>query len=88
MNDGEPSMTPCWIYDMTSEESTEWYEANQREKHRLLSRLGKKVIPKVAEHGFTWFVICDTYGLRVARGELASTSARIGPIRNPQNRGN
>lgn len=88
MNDGEPCTSPCWIYDMTSEESTEWYEANEREKHHLLTRLGKKVLPKVAAHGFTWFVICDTYGLRVARGQVSCIAESFGPIRNPRNRGN
>ncbi len=88
MNDSEPSTAPCWIYDMTSEESTEWYEANQEEKHNLLSRLGKKVLPKAAEKGFTWFVICDMTGLRVARGELSTLCPPLGPLRNPRNRGN
>lgn len=88
MNDGEPSTAPCWIYDMTSEESRQWYEANKRDKHHLLSRLGTKVLPKVAEQGFTWFVICDTCGLRVARGEISSFTRSFGPIRNPRNRGN
>ena len=88
MNDGEPSTAPCWIYDMTGEESTQWYEANQREKHHLLTRLGTKVLPKAAEQGFTWFVSCDTCGLRVAKGELWSIAASFGPLRNPRNRGN
>jgi hypothetical protein len=87
MSDGEPSIDPCWIYDMTSEESTRWYEASQREKHKLLTRLGRKVLPKAAEHGFTWFVICDTTGLRVAKGELSGV-ANPGPVRNPANRNN
>jgi len=76
MNESDPSNLPRWIYGMTSEESTQWYQASHAEKCQLLAALGSRVVGEVIRQGLQWFVICDTYGQRVAKGELAGSGVR------------